>query len=190
VDDDIFTLLPVDGGGDPVLVTELKRVDDPEDFVKVATSGGRVRNGQTDDLLGVDDEHRSDGEGNALGIDVGSILVVQHVVQGSDSAAFIGDDGVLDTRGADGLLAEGLDILDPSFVLLETVVGEADDFHTTVIKVLGATSNFSKLSGADWGKVIRMREENGQLPSSHSWNLIRPAVVSASKSGATLPRRK
>ena len=66
-------------------------VDDPEYFVKVATSGSRVRNGQTDDLLRVDDEHRSDGEGNALGIDVGGILVVQHVVQGSDLTVLIGD---------------------------------------------------------------------------------------------------
>jgi len=55
-------------------------VDDPQNFVKVATGGGRVRNGQTDDLLGIDNEHRSDGEGNALGIDIGGILVVQHVV--------------------------------------------------------------------------------------------------------------
>ena len=66
-------------------------VDDPQDFVKVATSGGRVRNGQTDDLLGVDDEHRSDGERNTLGVNVGSILVVQHIVQGGDLTFLIGD---------------------------------------------------------------------------------------------------
>lgn len=66
-------------------------VDDPQDFVKVATSGGRVRNGQTDDLLGVDDEHRSDGERNTLGVNVGSILVVQHIVQGGDLTLLIGD---------------------------------------------------------------------------------------------------
>ena len=66
-------------------------VDDPQDFVKVATSGGRVRNGQTDDLLGVDDKHRSDGERNTLGVNVGSILVVQHIVQGGDLTFLIGD---------------------------------------------------------------------------------------------------
>lgn len=66
-------------------------VDDPEDFVKVATSRGRVREGQTDDLLGIDNEHRSDGEGDALSIDVGSILVVQHIVQGSDLTLLVGD---------------------------------------------------------------------------------------------------
>ena len=66
-------------------------VDDPQDFVKVAASRGRVRNGQTNDFLGVDDEHGSDGEGNALGIYVAGILVVQHVVQGRDLTVLIGD---------------------------------------------------------------------------------------------------
>ena len=66
-------------------------VDDPQDFIKVATGGGRVRNRQTDHLLGVDDEHRSDGERGTLGIDVGGILVVQHVVQSGDLAFLVGD---------------------------------------------------------------------------------------------------
>lgn len=66
-------------------------VNDSQDFVKVATSGGRVRDSQTDDFLGVDDEHCSDGEGNTLGIDVGSILVVQHLVQGCDRTVLVGD---------------------------------------------------------------------------------------------------
>ena len=68
-------------------------VDDPQDLIKVATSGGRVRNGQTDDLLGVDDEHRSDSEGNTLGIAVGGILVVQHFVQGGNFTVRVGDLG-------------------------------------------------------------------------------------------------
>jgi len=66
-------------------------VDDPQDFVKVAAGRGRVRNGQTDNLLGVDDEYSSDGEWNTLGVNVGSILVVQHVVQGGDLTFLIGD---------------------------------------------------------------------------------------------------
>ena len=66
-------------------------VNDPQDLIKVATSGGGVRNGQTDDLLGINDEHRSDGEGNALGITVAGVLVVQHVVQGGDITRLVGD---------------------------------------------------------------------------------------------------
>jgi len=161
VDDNILTLLPVDRGGDAVPFADLERVDDPEDFVKVATSGSGVRNGQTDDLLGVDDEHRSDGEGNALGVDVGGILVIQHVVQGSDLTFLVRDYGIFDMGWADILSAKLLNILDPSLVLFEAVGRETNDFHTTISKVFGATSNFAKLSGADRGKIIRMGEENG-----------------------------
>lgn len=32
-------------------------INDPEDFVEVATSRGRVRDGQTDGLLGINDEN-------------------------------------------------------------------------------------------------------------------------------------
>jgi hypothetical protein len=33
VNDHVFTLLPVDGGGNSVLVTSLKSIDDTDDFV-------------------------------------------------------------------------------------------------------------------------------------------------------------
>ena len=76
--------------------TEFKRdglsvltVDDPQDFVEVTTSGCRVRNGQTNDLLGIDNEHRSDCEWDSFDIDVGGILIIQHVVQGSDLAILV-----------------------------------------------------------------------------------------------------
>jgi hypothetical protein len=55
---------------------------------------------------------------------------------------------------ADSLSTKLLDILDPSLVLVETVGGETNDFHTTISKVFGATSNFAKLSGANRGKII------------------------------------
>ena len=67
--------------------------------------------------------------------------------------------------GADSFVAECLDIPDPILVLLETVGGEADDFHTASTKVFGATSNFAKLSGANRGKVIY---ERGSVSSRRS----------------------
>jgi hypothetical protein len=42
VDDNIVTRNPVDGGGDTVLVANLKGVDDTEDLGGVAACGGRV----------------------------------------------------------------------------------------------------------------------------------------------------
>ena len=74
VDDNIITLLPVTGSGDAVLVTELERVNNAKDFVKVAASGGRVGQNETDALLGVNDEDRADSEGNTLSVNVGNIL--------------------------------------------------------------------------------------------------------------------
>lgn len=59
-----------------MLVTSLKRVDNAQDLGGVATSASRVGEDSADGLLGVDDEDRADGESNALGVDVGSVLVV------------------------------------------------------------------------------------------------------------------
>jgi hypothetical protein len=77
VDNNIVTRNPVDWGGDTVLVASLEGIDHTEDLGGVAASGGRVRENEADGLLGVDDEDRADGERNALGIDVGGVLVVQ-----------------------------------------------------------------------------------------------------------------
>lgn len=75
-DDDVVTGNPVDGGGDFVLVAGLERVDDAQHLGRVATSGRRVGEDGADLLAGVDDEDGSDGEGDALLVDVGGVLVV------------------------------------------------------------------------------------------------------------------
>ena len=59
-----------------MLVTSLERVDNAQDLGGVTASAGRVREDGADGLLGVDDEDRADGESNALGVNVGGILVV------------------------------------------------------------------------------------------------------------------
>lgn len=78
-DNDVVTDDPVDGGGDTVLVTGLEGVDDAEDLGGVAAGGGGVGEDGADLLLGVDEEDGADGEGNALGVDVGGVLVVDPV---------------------------------------------------------------------------------------------------------------
>lgn len=77
MDDDIVTGDPVDRGGDSVLVASLERVDNTQDLSSVAASGGRVGQDQSDGLLGVDDKDGADGEGNALLVHVGGVLVVK-----------------------------------------------------------------------------------------------------------------
>lgn len=60
----------------PVLVTGLQRVENPQDLVGIAASRRGVGQDETNGLLGVNDEDGTDGERNALGVDVGSVLVV------------------------------------------------------------------------------------------------------------------
>lgn len=80
VDNHIVSWDPVDGGGDAVLIASLEGVDDTEDLGGVAAGGGGVGEDEADSLLGVDDEDAADGESNALGVDVGGVLVVQPVL--------------------------------------------------------------------------------------------------------------
>ena len=59
--DDIVTRYPIYGRGYAVLVAGLEGVEDTKDFSRVATSGGGVREDQTDGLLGIDDEYLERG---------------------------------------------------------------------------------------------------------------------------------
>jgi hypothetical protein len=128
VDDNIISRDPVDWGGDTVLVASLEGVDDTENFGGVAASGGWVREDEADGLLWVNDENRADGERNALGIDIGSILVVKprrgqfshpasrsrahsHVVGKGDLAVLVPDDWERQLAARDLI-----NILDPSSV--------------------------------------------------------------------------
>ncbi|KAK1245858.1 hypothetical protein MKX07_004927 [Trichoderma sp. CBMAI-0711] len=79
-DDDVVTGLPVDRGGDAILVAGLEGVDDAQDLVGVAAGGGRVGQDGADLLVGVDEEDRADGEGDALFVDVGGVLAVDPVL--------------------------------------------------------------------------------------------------------------
>jgi hypothetical protein len=60
-----------------VLVAGLKRVNDTQNLSSIAASRCWVCEDQTDGVLRVDDEHRADGEGLALLIDVLGVLVVK-----------------------------------------------------------------------------------------------------------------
>ena len=91
---------------------------------------------------------------------------------------------------------------------VEAVGRQADDLDTAVGEVGLTARDLSELSRANRGEVIRVRKEDRLQKTSvrgllwrrraqrtqespiQSWNLIFPAVVSASKSGAVLPRRR
>lgn len=111
---------------------------------------------------------------------------------------------------------ELIDILDPLLVTLQSVSGEADNLDTSFLELLLLARDLAKFSCADLIKTCTelsmcvkahdVRSEKlmiltgvksagcekrmPQESPSQSWNLMGPLVVSASKSGAMLPRRR
>ena len=146
--DDIVTWDPVDRGGDLVLVAGLERVHHAEDLSGVAAGRGWVGHNQADGLLWVDDEDAADGEGDALGVDVGGILVVDptcvlwsahapgatslitlflHVVGEGDLALLVADD-----REAQPAAGDLVDVLDPAAMALDGVGAQSDELDATL----------------------------------------------------------
>lgn len=112
----ILAHLPVNGSGNALAVSSLQRVDDTQDLGRVAASGGRVRHGETDLLLGVDDEDGADGERDALLSNVVQVALVNHVVKEGNLAVGIGNDRELNV-GVGNLV----DVINPLVVGAEVV---------------------------------------------------------------------
>jgi hypothetical protein len=83
VHDDSVSNLPVRRGRDPVLISDLERVDHAEDLGERAAGRRGVGEREADGLFRVDDKDGADGEGYSLGVFVGRVLVVE-LVSGGD----------------------------------------------------------------------------------------------------------
>eukprot|EP00232_Nephroselmis_pyriformis_P029101 CAMPEP_0182869000 /NCGR_PEP_ID=MMETSP0034_2-20130328/9659_1 /TAXON_ID=156128 /ORGANISM="Nephroselmis pyriformis, Strain CCMP717" /LENGTH=203 /DNA_ID=CAMNT_0025001435 /DNA_START=99 /DNA_END=707 /DNA_ORIENTATION=- len=105
--DGLVVVGPVGRGGDAALGGELQSLDAAADLVHVAADGRGVVESELELLLGVDDEHRTDGEGEALVVEVAG---VEHVVLDGDAAVGVADDGEVD---GDAILAVRDDVLEP-----------------------------------------------------------------------------
>jgi hypothetical protein len=142
MNDDIFLLLPrlatelnrgeylpVNGGDEVVLVGQLQGVNDTEDFSRVTASTGGVVDNCANDFLGVDEEYSSDSQCHALCVDVGGILVVDHVVEVSDFARFVGNDGESQIAARDVV-----DILDPFLMRVQSIGTQSDKFDSSLLE--------------------------------------------------------
>lgn len=159
-----------------MLVTSLERVDNAQNLGGVTASAGRVREDGADGLLGVDDEDRADGESNALGVNVGGILVVDpsvvvslssldlsttsrsphlHVVGKSDLPLLVANDGEAQL-GAGDLI----DVLDPAAVALDSVCAQTDELDAPLGELGLELSEGAELGGADGGVVLGVGEED------------------------------
>lgn len=174
VDNDVVAGDPVDGGGDAVLVARLERVDDAQDLGAVAARRGRVREDGADRLLGVDDEDGADGEGDALGVDVGRVLEVEpgvcqslpsswsmdrreglHVVEVGHLALLVADDGEVDLRPR-----HLLDVLDPALVAADRVGRETEELDAALGELGLEAGELAELGGADGRVVLGVGEED------------------------------
>jgi len=122
VDNDIITRDPVDWGGNAVLVASLQTVKDTKNLSSVTASASRVAKNETDSLLRVNDEDGANGESNALAVNVGSVLVVDHVVCQRNLALLVTNDRELEVAARDLV-----DVLDPAIVRVDSVCGETDE---------------------------------------------------------------
>jgi hypothetical protein len=169
---DVITWDPVDRCGDAVLVAGLQAVEDAENLGGVAAGRSGVGEDEANSLLGVDDEDGADGEGDALAVDVGRVLVVDpgtrvrrvscmrkcpdlHVVRQRNLALLVADDGELQLAAADLI-----DVLDPAIVRVDRVGGETDELCAAAGELRLELREGAELGCADGRVVFGVREEN------------------------------
>lgn len=141
-----------------MLVTGLQGVDNSQDFSGVSTSGGRVRQDQSDLLRWVNDEDRSDGELDTLVVNVGGILEVNHVVLQGNLSFRVSNDW-------EGQLGAGdlINVLDPGLVGFGTVGRQTNQLDTSLGEFGFQLGESTQFSGADRSEVIRVREQHNPV---------------------------
>ena len=170
----ILTNVPVDGSGHALPVCRLERVNDAQDLRRVAARRGRVQHGETDLLLGVDDEDGADGERDALLGDVVQVTLVDHVVKEGNLAVGIRNDGELDVG-----VGDFVDVIDPLVVGAEVVgtlhpsavsgglklqrkaTHKTNHLDASLFKLILQLGEGTQLGGADGREVSGVGEENG-----------------------------
>ena len=162
------TWKPVDRSGDPVLVTSLERVDDAQHLSGVTASRSRVGEDGADSLLRVDDEDGADGESNALGVDVGGILVVQHVVGEGNLPLLVADD-----RESQLTARDLVDVLYPTAMALNSVGAQSDELDVALGELGLELREGTQLGGADRSVVLRVGEQDDPLVANEVVELDR-----------------
>lgn len=63
-----------------MLVPSLQRIHHTQYFGRIPAGRGRIRKYQTNGLLRINNENASDGKGNPFGVDIGRILMIEHII--------------------------------------------------------------------------------------------------------------
>ena len=92
----LLTRNPVDWRRNLVLVTRLQTVDYPQHLRRVSPRASRIAQDQPNGLLGIDNVHAPDRQSHALGVHIGRVLVIDHVILQGNLALLVTDDGELE----------------------------------------------------------------------------------------------
>ena len=152
-DDAVLSVFPVRRRGDFVLRGELQRVDDSEDFQKVASGRCGIGEREFDFLVRADDE---DGTHRECGIRIG----MDHVVEHGDVAL-----GVSDDREVHRARLSFVDVTNPALMGCERVDTDGDALDVAFIELGLQASGSSEFGCADRCEIRRMREENSPAGS-------------------------
>ena len=106
-----------------MLIPGLQAINHPQYLRRVPPRARWIAQNQTNRLLWVDDVYAPDRQRHALGVHIGRILVVDHVIQQGDFALLVANDGELKIRAGNFI-----DVFNPAVVRIDRVGGQADQF--------------------------------------------------------------
>lgn len=144
---------PVGRSGDRVLGGELKRVNNANDLVKVAASGGGVEDAEGELASRVGQVHGTSSEGDSGLV---KFIRVEHAEGEGDLARLIGNNGEAEVTRE---VLAGLDVGDPLLVAVNGVAAESSALNTTLLELLEVLGDSAELGGTDRGEVSRVAEK-------------------------------
>jgi len=152
---DILAGNPVDRSSDTMFITGLEGVHHTEDLGGVTTGRGRVGQDEADGLLGIDDKDGPDGESHSLGVHVGRVLVVKHVICVGNLAGSVTNDG----EGKTGL-GDLINVINPSVMGLDGVRRKTNHLDVALRELGLKLREGTQLSGANGGEVVWVGKEH------------------------------
>ena len=189
-----------------MLIPQLQTIHDPQHLFCIPPYTSGIHHCKSNLLSRIDHENTPYRERNALFVDVGKVLGVDHVVEESDMTFGVGNDGEGEVCGGDfvdigyppGVGGEVVGGLDRGVGLaLRVFLSQMNRMFTSPISLTFLFSNSSfSLANAPSSVVHTGVKSAGwlnriaHLSPIHWWKSMSPWVVLAVKLGAVVPSRK
>jgi hypothetical protein len=157
-DDHILAVLPIYWSCHLVGSRELYRIEDPQNFVKVAACGHRVNQHQLDLLVRADQEHRAycGVVRGCAALGGGSRIARQHVIELCHL-----EFRVTDQRVVHSVALSLFDVCCPPSVTAYRVDAQPDNLAVSLCEFGLQAGHVAEFGGANGSKVLRMRKQDG-----------------------------